>query len=70
MDQVEMEQLWSEHLDGEFAAKDVEATLETMTRDPHAARPEAATPCDRPRISRSLTVVRLRREDGTRATPC
>ena len=48
MDQVEMEQLWSEHLDGEFAAKDVEATLETMTRDPHAARPEAATPCNRP----------------------
>jgi carboxymethylenebutenolidase len=33
MDQVEMEQLWSEHLDGEFAAKDVEATLETMTDD-------------------------------------
>jgi hypothetical protein len=51
MDQVEMEQLWSEHLDGEFAAKDVEATLETMTRDPHAARPEAATPCNRPRFA-------------------
>ena len=33
MDQVEMEQRWSEHLDGEFAAKDVEATLKTMTDD-------------------------------------
>jgi carboxymethylenebutenolidase len=26
-------QLWSRHLDGEFAAKDVEATLDTMTGD-------------------------------------
>jgi carboxymethylenebutenolidase len=33
MDRTQMEQLWSQHLDGEFAAKDVEATLATMTDD-------------------------------------
>ena len=33
MDRAQMEQLWSQHLDGEFAAKDVEATLKTMTDD-------------------------------------
>jgi carboxymethylenebutenolidase len=33
MDRAQMEQLWSQHLDGEFAAKDVETTLETMTDD-------------------------------------
>jgi hypothetical protein len=29
MDRSQMEQLWSQHLDGEFAAKDVEVTLDT-----------------------------------------
>jgi carboxymethylenebutenolidase len=33
MERMEMEQLWAEHLDGEFAAKDAEATLKTMTDD-------------------------------------
>jgi carboxymethylenebutenolidase len=33
MDRSQMEQLWSQHLDGEFAAKDVEVTLDTMTDD-------------------------------------
>jgi carboxymethylenebutenolidase len=28
-----MEGLWGKHLEGEFATKDVEATLETMTDD-------------------------------------
>jgi carboxymethylenebutenolidase len=28
-----MEQLWSEHLDGEFTSKDVDATLATMVDD-------------------------------------
>jgi carboxymethylenebutenolidase len=33
MERMQMEQLWAQHLDGEFAAKDVEATLQTMTDD-------------------------------------
>ena len=33
MERTQMEQLWAQHLDGEFAAKDVEATLATMTDD-------------------------------------
>ena len=33
MDRTQMERLWSQHLDGEFAVKDVEATLKTMTDD-------------------------------------
>ena len=28
----QLEQLWAEHLKGEFATKDVEATLKTMNR--------------------------------------
>lgn len=33
MNRSDMEQLWSEHLDGEFASKDVDATLATMVDD-------------------------------------
>lgn len=33
MDRSQMEQLWSQHLDAEFATKDVEVTLGTMTDD-------------------------------------
>jgi carboxymethylenebutenolidase len=33
MDHAEMERMWARHLDGEFASKDVEVTLETMTDD-------------------------------------
>ena len=29
----QLEQLWAEHLKGEFDTKDVEATLETMVED-------------------------------------
>lgn len=31
----QMEQIWAEHLAGEFTIKDVEATLETMVEDAH-----------------------------------
>ena len=33
MNRSDMEQLWSEHLDGEFSSKDVDATLATMLDD-------------------------------------
>jgi carboxymethylenebutenolidase len=33
MTRQELEKLWSEHLDGEFTSKDVEATLATMVDD-------------------------------------
>jgi carboxymethylenebutenolidase len=33
MEAKELERLWSEHLDGEFGTKDVEATLATMVDD-------------------------------------
>jgi carboxymethylenebutenolidase len=33
MEPKELERLWSEHLDGEFGTKDVEATLATMVDD-------------------------------------
>ena len=33
MQQLELEQLWAEHLKGEFEIKDVEATLATMVED-------------------------------------
>ena len=33
MTQQQLEQLWDEHLAGEFTTKDVEATLETMVED-------------------------------------
>jgi len=33
MEPKELEHLWSEHLDGEFGSKDVEATLATMVDD-------------------------------------
>ena len=33
MEPKELERLWSEHLEGEFATKDVEATLATMVDD-------------------------------------
>ncbi len=33
MESKELERLWSEHLQGEFATKDVEATLATMVDD-------------------------------------
>jgi carboxymethylenebutenolidase len=33
MTRQELEKLWTEHLDGEFASKDVEATLATMVDD-------------------------------------
>lgn len=33
MEGKELERLWSEHLDGEFGTKDVEATLATMVDD-------------------------------------
>jgi hypothetical protein len=33
MNRSDMEELWSEHLDGEFASKDVDATLATMVDD-------------------------------------
>ncbi len=33
MDASEIEALWGDHLDGEFASKDVEATLATMVDD-------------------------------------
>ena len=33
MNRSDMEQLWSEHLDGEFTSKDVDATLATMVDD-------------------------------------
>jgi carboxymethylenebutenolidase len=35
MEPKELERLWSEHLEGEFATKDVEATLATMVDDPY-----------------------------------
>ena len=33
MNRSDMEQLWSEHLDGEFTSRDVDATLATMVDD-------------------------------------
>jgi carboxymethylenebutenolidase len=33
MTRQELEKLWTEHLDGEFTTKDVEATLATMVED-------------------------------------
>jgi carboxymethylenebutenolidase len=33
MEPKELERLWSEHLDGEFGTKDVDATVATMVDD-------------------------------------